>query len=106
MRQATLVKECLNEVRALAKSKGETLPWLEYLPIGIRESKRMAPFLKRWAQRSITFLLPGGSVVAGKKKGRPGIADQKLPRLGLQEGCYAASATAFWEGSADPVCAL
>jgi hypothetical protein len=26
--KATLVKECLNEVRTLAKSKGETLPWL------------------------------------------------------------------------------
>ncbi len=33
-RQAALVKECLREARALAKSKGETLPWLECLPSG------------------------------------------------------------------------
>jgi hypothetical protein len=36
--------------RALAKSKGETLPWLECLPSGICASKRLAPFVKRWAQ--------------------------------------------------------
>ncbi len=30
-RQATLVKECLKEARALAQRKGETLTWLECL---------------------------------------------------------------------------
>jgi hypothetical protein len=39
-------KECLNEARALAKRKGETLPWLECLASGIRESKRLAPFVR------------------------------------------------------------
>ncbi len=39
-----LVKEGLNEARALAKGKVETLQWLEYLPSGIRESKRLALF--------------------------------------------------------------
>ncbi len=28
-RRAVLVKECLQEARALSRSKGETLPWLE-----------------------------------------------------------------------------
>jgi hypothetical protein len=51
-RKATLVKECLNEARALAKRKSETLSWLDCLPSGIRESKRLAPFLERWAQRA------------------------------------------------------
>ncbi len=46
-----LVKECLNEAHALAESKGETLPWRECLPSGIRECKRMPPNLKRRAQR-------------------------------------------------------
>jgi hypothetical protein len=36
-------------VRALAKSKGETLLWRECLPI--RESKRLEVNLKRWEQR-------------------------------------------------------
>jgi hypothetical protein len=56
MRKATLVKECLNEGRALAKCKDKTLPWLvpwlECLPSGIRESKRPAQFLERGAQRA------------------------------------------------------
>jgi hypothetical protein len=39
--KATLAEECLNKVRALAKSKNKTLQWLECLPIGIRESKHM-----------------------------------------------------------------
>jgi hypothetical protein len=39
-------------VRALAKSKGGTLPWLECLPSGIRARKRLAPFVKRWTQRA------------------------------------------------------
>jgi hypothetical protein len=34
--KATLVKECLNYAHALAKRKGETLPWRECLPSGIR----------------------------------------------------------------------
>jgi hypothetical protein len=42
--QAPLVKECLQEVRAVAKRKRETLPWLECLPSGL------AQFVKRWAQ--------------------------------------------------------
>jgi hypothetical protein len=51
MHQVTLVKECLNEARALAKRKGETLPWLECLPRqpnGIHESKRLALFVSGW----------------------------------------------------------
>jgi hypothetical protein len=36
----------------LAKSKGETMPWLECLSSGIRESKRLAPFVKLWTQRA------------------------------------------------------
>ncbi len=51
-RKAPLVQECLSEAHALAKSKGETLPWLECLPSGIHESKRLAPFVKRSAQRA------------------------------------------------------
>jgi hypothetical protein len=53
-RQATLVKECLKEERALAKRKGETLPWLECLPSGIRESKLLEPLVERcqWAQHA------------------------------------------------------
>ena len=51
-RQAALVKECLQEARALTKSRGETLPWLECLPSGIRASMRLAPFVKRWTQRA------------------------------------------------------
>ncbi len=43
-RKAMLVKEGLNEARALDKGKVETLQWLEYLPSGIRESKRLALF--------------------------------------------------------------
>jgi hypothetical protein len=52
MRKATLVKGCLNEERALAKRKGETLPWLECLPSGIHENKRLKPFVDRWAPRA------------------------------------------------------
>ncbi len=51
-RQAKLVKECLKEAIALVQRKGETLPWLECLPSGIHESKRLAPFVERWAQRA------------------------------------------------------
>ncbi len=50
--QAALVKECLQEARALARGKGETLPWLECLPSGTRASKRLAPIVKRWTQRA------------------------------------------------------
>jgi hypothetical protein len=50
-RQATLEKECLKETHALAKRKGETLPWSKCLPKGIRESKRLAAYLKRWEKR-------------------------------------------------------
>jgi hypothetical protein len=35
--KAALVKECLSEGRALAKSKCEKLQWLECLPMGIHE---------------------------------------------------------------------
>jgi hypothetical protein len=35
--KAALVEECLREARALAKNKGEKLPWLECLPKGICE---------------------------------------------------------------------
>jgi hypothetical protein len=51
-RQAQLVKVCLQEARALAKSKGETLPWLECLQSGIRASMRLEPFVKHCAQRA------------------------------------------------------
>ncbi len=37
-------------MRALAKSKGETLPWLECLPKGIGESVRLVAHLKRWKE--------------------------------------------------------
>jgi hypothetical protein len=45
-RQATLVKECLQEARALVRSKGKTLQWLECLPRGIRASKQLVLFVK------------------------------------------------------------
>jgi hypothetical protein len=51
-RQAALVKECLQEARALTKSRGETLSWLECLPSEIRASKRLAPFVEQWTQRA------------------------------------------------------
>ncbi len=51
-RQAALVKECLQEACALAKSKGKTLPWLGCLPSRNRASKRVALFVKRWTQRA------------------------------------------------------
>jgi hypothetical protein len=50
--QAQLVKECLQEARALASSKGETLPLLECLLSGNRASKRLVPFVKQWTQRA------------------------------------------------------
>ncbi len=46
------MKECLQEARSVAKRKGETLPLLECLPRWIRASKRLAPFVKWWAQRA------------------------------------------------------
>ncbi len=46
------MNECLNEARALAKSKGETLQWLECLQSGNSKSKLLAPFVARWAQRA------------------------------------------------------
>jgi hypothetical protein len=49
--KAALVEECLSEARALARSRGEKLPWLECLPKGICESERLASFLRRWAER-------------------------------------------------------
>ncbi len=49
--KAALVEECLSEVRALAKSRGEKLPSLECLPKGIRESERLAAHLRRWGER-------------------------------------------------------
>jgi hypothetical protein len=48
--KAALVEECLRDVWAVAKSTGETLPWLECLPKGIRESERLAAHLKRWEE--------------------------------------------------------
>ncbi len=33
--KAALVEKCLSEARALAKSRGEKLPWLKCLPKGI-----------------------------------------------------------------------
>jgi hypothetical protein len=50
-RKAALVKECLDEARALAQNGGEKLPWLECLPKGIRESARLAAHLRRWGER-------------------------------------------------------
>jgi uncharacterized protein (DUF4415 family) len=49
--KAALVEECLSKVRAVAKSTGEKLPWLECLPKGIRESERLAAHLRRWGER-------------------------------------------------------
>ena len=48
--KAALVEECLKDARATAKSAGQKLPWLECLPEGIRESKRLAAHLKRWEE--------------------------------------------------------
>jgi arginine decarboxylase-like protein len=50
--KAALVEECLKDARAVAKSAGEKLPWLECLPKGIRESERQlsASHLKRWEE--------------------------------------------------------
>ncbi len=67
-RRAALVKECLQEARALARSKGETLPWLECLPSGIRASKRLAPFVKRWAQRAARKAVGGECMVEREDK--------------------------------------
>jgi hypothetical protein len=50
-RKAALVEECLSEARALAKSKGEKLPWLECLSKGICDSGRLAAHLRRWKER-------------------------------------------------------
>ncbi len=47
-RRATLAEEGLEETCAFAESEGETLPWRECLPKGIRESKHMEQYLKRW----------------------------------------------------------
>ncbi len=49
-RKAALVEECLKDARAIAKSAGKKLPWLECLPKGIRESERLAAHLKRWEE--------------------------------------------------------
>ncbi len=53
--KAALVKECLSEARALAKSRGKKLSWLECLPKGIRvvlrKSERLAAHLRRWGKR-------------------------------------------------------
>ena len=48
--KAALVEECLKDARAVAKSAGEKLPWLECLPKSIRESERLAAHLKRWVE--------------------------------------------------------
>ncbi len=50
-RKAPLVEECLSEERALAKSMGENLPWLQCLPKGICESERFAAHLRWWGER-------------------------------------------------------
>jgi hypothetical protein len=50
-RKAALVEECLSEARALAKSKGEKLPWFDCLPKGICDSARLAAHLRRWKER-------------------------------------------------------
>jgi hypothetical protein len=49
--KAALVEECLRDVRAVSKSTGEKLPWLECLPKEIRKSERPAEHLKRWEER-------------------------------------------------------
>ncbi len=36
----------MGSLPSMAKSKGETLPWCECLPKGIRESKDLAAYLK------------------------------------------------------------
>ncbi len=43
--------------RALAKRKGETLQWLEFLPSGIRESKLLAQFVERFARKAGEFMV-------------------------------------------------
>jgi hypothetical protein len=48
--KVALVEECLQDARAVAKSAGEKLPWLECLPKGIRELERLAAHLKRWGE--------------------------------------------------------
>jgi hypothetical protein len=48
--KVALVEECLKDARATAKSAGQKFPWLECLPKGIRESKRLAAHLKRWEE--------------------------------------------------------
>jgi hypothetical protein len=88
-RQAALVKECLQEARALARSKGETLPWLECLPSGIRASKRLAPFVKQWAQRAARKAAGGefmveredkNNISTGRQGGRgvPGVSSSAI----------------------------
>jgi hypothetical protein len=67
-RRAALVKECLQEARALARSKGETLPWLECLPSGIRTSKRLVLFMKRWEQRAARKAAGGEFMVERKNE--------------------------------------
>ncbi len=47
------MEECLKDERAVAKSAGEKLPWLECLPEGIRELERLAAHLKRWEEHQI-----------------------------------------------------
>ena len=49
--KAVLVEECLNEVRAVAKSRDEKVPWLKCLPRGIRKSGRLTVRLRRWGER-------------------------------------------------------
>ncbi len=49
--KAALVEECLRDVRAVAKSTGEKLPWLKSMPKCIRESERLTAHLKRWEER-------------------------------------------------------
>ncbi len=48
--KAALVEKCLKDARAVAKSSGEKLPWLECLPKGNRELERLAAHLKRWEE--------------------------------------------------------
>ncbi len=48
--KAALVEECLKDARAVAKSAGEKLPWLECLLKGIRELERLAAHLRLWVE--------------------------------------------------------
>ncbi len=66
-RQATLLKECMNEARALTKRKGETLQWLECLSSWILKSNCLVLFVERQAGRSAPRARRGNSCHGGAR---------------------------------------